>query len=51
MITSQKISTPGNYLADQKQILNNANAAYPVGSPQRTLLLQKAQTMNPKVKF
>lgn len=51
MLTSQNISTPGNYLADQKQILNNANAAYPVGSPQRTLLLQKAQTMNPKVKF
>lgn len=51
MISSQVVSNPGNYLADQQQILNNANLAYPVGSPQRTLLLQKAKTMNPKVKF
>jgi hypothetical protein len=51
MISSQRVSNPGNYLFDQQQILNNATLAYPAGSPQRTLLLQKARTMNPKVRF
>lgn len=38
-------------IESQNQILANANATYPPGSPQRAQLLQKAQTYNPNVKF
>ena len=38
-------------IESQNQILANANATYPAGSPQRAQLLQKAQTYNPNVRF
>lgn len=38
-------------IESQNQILRDANATYPAGSPQRAQLLQKAQTYNPNVKF
>lgn len=38
-------------IASQNQILANAQAAYPPGSPQRAALLQRARSYNPNVNF
>jgi hypothetical protein len=41
MISSQTVTSSGNYLQDQKDILASAKAAYPPGSPQLKQLQQK----------
>jgi len=51
MLNNQTVTRPGNYLALQQQILADANTQYPVGSPQRAVLLGKARVYNPSVIF